>query len=319
VSRGIAALSALAILAIGVALATRPAGPAPEALQGVLVFVSDREGHDELYLRRLPDGRDVRLTYMTEPVADPELSPDGRRVVFGMGGRIGLANLVTGEVAILTLGVDWSDGQPTWRPDGSAVAVVARVARGDPGEIHLLGLDEGGEVDDRHPLTRTPGLDESEPVFSPDGAALVFVRQGGLHLLQLADGLTRRLTTGLRECYGPRFLPSGELAYLWSDGQQFGLDAIELPTGARRTLSQGTIEYRDVTPSPDGRFLAATFVLDLRFRLRELLKPRPTEEIHLLDAAGRPVGVLARAWRYSNRSPDWRGAAGVESGQNPLL
>jgi len=321
VSRGaIGALVALAILAIGAALATRSGGPAPDPVQGVLVFVSDREGHDELYMRHLPDGEDVRVTYLTEPVADPELSPGGRRVVFSVGGRVGVANLATGEVAVLTLGVDWSDAQPTWRPDGDALAVVARGARGDPGEVHLLGLNERGEVTRRHPLTRTPGLDESEPVFSPDGASLVFVRQGGLHLLHLADGLTRRLTTGLRESYGPRFLPTGELACLWSEGQQqFGLDAIELPTGARRTLSQGTIEYRDVAPSPDGRFLAATFVLDLRFRLRQLLKPRPTREIHLLDAAGRPLGVLARAWRFSNRSPDWGGVAGVESDQNPLL
>jgi len=317
--RGIAALAALTLLAIGVAFVRRSGGPAPAAPRGTLVFLSDREGHDELYRRLLPDGEDVRVTYLTEPVADPELSPDGQRVVFSVGGRIGLADLATGAVAMLTLGVDWADEEPTWRPDGRALAVVARRRRGDPGEIHLLGLDERDAVADRRPLTRTPGLDESEPVFAPEGASLVFVRQGGLHLLHLADGLVRRLTTGLRESYGPRFLRSGELACLWSEGQQFGLDVIELPEGARRTLSQGTIEYNDVAPSPDGRFLAATFVLDLRFRLRELLKLRPTREIHLLDASGRPLGILARAWWYSNHSPDWTGPAGVESGQNPLL
>ena len=49
------------------------------------------------------------------------------------------------------------------------------------------------------------------------------------------------------------------------------------------------------------------------------LKLRPTEEIHLLDASGRNLGVLAGAWWYSNHSPDWTGSEGVESRQNPLL
>lgn len=303
---------------IGVLVARRERLPLEE-LRGSLVFVSDQDGHDELYVRYLPDGEDVRLTYLTEPAVDPKLSPDGRRVAFSVGGRIGVASLVTREVGMLTLGVDWSDGQPSWRPDASGFAVASRRGRGERAEIHLLELGPDGGILRRRPLTRTPGIDESEPTFTPDGSSVVFVRQGGLHLLELASGLTRRLTTGLRESYAPRFLPTGELACLWSEEKQFGLDVIDLATGERRTLSQGTVEYRSLAPSPDGRFLATTYSLDLSFRFREILKPRPTREIHLLDGAGRSLGALARAWRFSNHSPDWGGWVGVESTHYPLL
>jgi tricorn protease-like protein len=134
---------------------------------------------------------------------------------------------------------------------------------------------------------------------------VVFVRQDNVVRIDLADGRARRITGGFRRMREPRFLPSGRLVALWTLEKQYGLDVMDVDGKNRETLSQGSTYYRTVRPSPDGRFFAATYTFDLGFHLGEALRLRPTEEVHLLDAAGRPAAVLARSWRQANHSPDW--------------
>jgi len=279
-------------------------GQLPDGLSGNLVYVSDRSGTDSLYVRRLPSPIEVRLTWLGEAVADPAISPDSGRAAYSVGGRIELVHLTTGDTAGLSLGVDWRDAQPAWRPDGRALVVSARRDEGSRADLHLLELQAGGALARRRPLTDTPGVEETEPVFGPQAATLLYASQGGLYELDLESGLTRRLTRGLRECWGARFLPDGDLVWLWQEGKRFGIDRLG-GDGTLRTLRQGAAAYRSVAPSPDGAWLVATQGLDLGFSLGELLKPGPTEQLHLLDAEGRLVATLARAWGHSYHSADW--------------
>jgi Tol biopolymer transport system component len=272
----------------------------PADLAGTLVFVSDRDGRDAVYLRRLPDGADFQLTSLDEPVEDPALSPNGRQVAFSMGGRIGLVTVDTHEVSFVTLGVDWKDATPTWRPDGRAIVVSSRRGSGQSADLHQLTLGAPAGADVRRPLTRTDHMDETSPSFSPDGGSVAFVRGDNVYRLILSDGSTRRLTGGFRLVRQARFLPSGRLLCLWSQGKQFGLDSMDADGGNRETLSQGTAYYRTLAPSPDGRYLAATFSYEsdaLRFRQRE--------EVRLLDARGQPLGTLVKASGNGTHSPHW--------------
>lgn len=268
------------------------------------MFVSDRSGTDALYVRRLPSPIEVRLTWLAEPVADPAIAPDSGRAAYATDGRIELVHLTTGDTRSLSLGAGWRDAEPAWRPDGRALVVSARRDPGSRADLHLLELEPGGALAKRRPLTDTPGIEETQPVFGPDAATLIYASQGGLYELDLESGLTQRLTRGLQECWGARFLPDGDLVWLWREGKRFGIDRLGVD-GARRTLRQGATAYRSVAPSPDGAWLVATLGLDLGFGLSELLKPHPTEELHLLDAEGRLVATLARAWGYSYHSADW--------------
>jgi len=297
----------LAVLgAVGFAFLRPRDQPLPAGVAGTLVFVSDRDGIDSLYTRRLPAGPEERLTFLNEPVREPAVSPDGRRAAFSMGGRIGIVSLSSGDVRFPTLGVDWQDGSPCWRPDGQALVVSSRRPGDANADLHLLlSLDAGAGQSERRPLTSTPGLDEEAPVFGPDGSFVVFVRQDNVVRIDLADGRARRMTGGFRRMREPRFLPSGRLVALWALEKQYGLDVMDADGKNRETLSQGSTYYRTVRPSPDGRFFAATYTFDLGFHLGEALRLRPTEEVHLLDAAGRPAAVLARSWRHANHSPDW--------------
>ncbi len=277
----------------------------PPDLAGTLVFVSDRGGADTLYARTLPSGPDRRLSYFTEAVRDPALSPDHQRLAFSVGGRIGVVTLATGDVRLLTFGVDWRDSKPAWRADGQALVVASRKPGENAHDVHLLSpLDSrGGTL--RAPLTLTKGLDESEPVLSPDGTSLVFVREDNLFRQDSEGGRTRRLTGGFRKTRAPRFRADGRLLCLWAQEKQFGIDVLDADGKNRETLSAGTAYYRNLTPSPDGRYFAATFSFDLRFHPIYALRPRHVEAIHLLDARGNFVAPLVQAFGDSNHSPEW--------------
>lgn len=302
-------VTAVALAVVGLQWSTGRE-PLPPGLRGLLVFVSDRSGSDALYLRRFPAGPDVRLTALLEPTREPAFSPDGRDVAFSMGGRVGVVSVASREVRILTLGIDWRDSSPSWRPDGKGLAVVARRNANDNGDIHLLELQEG-EVK-RSPVTQTPGMEESTPRFGSDGTFLVFVREDALFRLDLATGKTRRLTGGFRQVYHPRVLSSGRILYLWREDKRFGIDVIDASGKGRETLREGHVYYRTLAPSPDGRFFAATFTYDLGFHPADALKLRQTEEVRLLDAQGVPLATLARSWRSTNMSPDWA-SGGVDT------
>lgn len=281
--------------------------PLPTDLRGTLAFVSDREGSDSLYVKRLPDGEERRLTVEAEPVREPALSPDATRVAFAVGGRIGLASVDSGDVRLLTLGVDWKDASPAWLPGGRSLLVSSRRALGEMADLHLLTFGSPQPTPaqvERRPLTSSSGFDEISPLVSRDGTAVIFLRADSLFRLELKSGRIKRLTGGFRRYRTGRLLPSGRLLALWTQDKQYGMDVMDTDGGNRQTLSEGSVFYRNVAASPDGRYLAATFSFDLGFHPLEALR-RQSEQIHLLDANGRRLGVLGRSWRSGNHSPDW--------------
>ncbi len=296
----------VALLVLVAGALTRGDAPLPRDARGLLIYVSDHEGADALYALLLTDGPERRLTRTPDPAREPALSPDGTRVAFSTGGRIALADVATGEVRVLTLGVLRRDASPAWSPDGRSLVITSRAPAESNADLHVLALPEAPEGRiERRPLTVTPGLDEREPAFSPDGTWVAFVREESVVRLTLKDGRTKRLTSGMRRSHAPTFAPDGRLLYLWNADKQFGLDAIGAESKERLNLSTGTAFYRTLAPSPDGRYLAATFTYDLGFHPLEALKLRSTEELHLLDARGVPVGIARRSRRHSYHSPVW--------------
>lgn len=291
------------LLAVGW-LVLRPGAPLPPGLPGAIVFVSARDGTPALYWRRLPRDRERRLTFGSEAVGEPAVSPDGTRVAFSMNGRIGVVAVASGEVAILTLGVDWKDAQPAWLPDGRRLVVSARRRTGEPAGLHLLDPAADGTVG-RSPLTQPRASDDTSPAPSPDGTFVVFVREEHLMRVDLADGRVRRLTGGFKRERSPRFLPGGRIVCAWSEGKKHGIDVIDAEGKSRVALAEGGAFHRTIAPSPDGRFLVATLTWDAGFRPLDALLGAQKEEVVLLDASGRGLGRLEASRRHANHSPDW--------------
>ncbi len=302
--RAYAAAALVAAIALLLAWLVLTRGPElPPDLPGSLVFVSDRDGASALYVRPLPRGRERRLTNFSEPLRDPAVSPDGARVAFSMSGRLGVVELSSGEVTMLTLGVDWKDAQPSWLPDGRRLVVSVRKRVGEPAALHLVQPNPAGPAS-RQPLTGVRGGDDLAPAVSPDGTFVVFVREDRLMRVSLRDGHVARLSGGFKRERSPRFLAPDRIVCAWSEGKRHGIDVIELATKGRRTLVEGGTYYRTLAPSRDGRFLAATRSFDAA------LPPLggffgQKEEIELLDGQGRMVALLEASRRHASHSPDW--------------
>jgi Tol biopolymer transport system component len=280
------------------------AQPLPPGMTGAIVFVSDKDGVPALYWHRLPRDRERRLTVSSEPVGEPKVSPDGTRVAFSMNGRIGVVAVATGELQVLTLGVDWKDAEPAWLPDGKRLVVATRRRAGDPAGLHLLALASDG-APARSPLTQPLAGGDSSPAPSPDGSFVVFVREEHLMRVDFADGRVRRLTGGFKRERSPRFLGPGRIVCAWSEGKRHGLDLIDSEGKLRETLAEGGPFYRTVAPSPDGRFLAVTQSWDASFSPLAALLGTEREQVVLLDAGGRELARLTASRRHASHSPDW--------------
>jgi len=277
-------------------------------LPGRLVYVSDRGGRDGLYLRALETGEERALDGFGEAARDPACAPDAHRVAFSMGGRIAVVDVAGGELRVLTLGVDQLDREPDWRGDGRALVITSRRHRDAPADIHELDLEGDPRAPlgvTRRALTQTDGLDERSPVYGYNGSFVVFVREDGLFRLDLAGGTPRRLTSGFKRYRAPRLLSDGRFVAPWSLGKAHGIDILTADGQLRGTIGEGTIYYESAAPSPDGRFLAATFGYDLSFTLRDALRPRGSREIRALDLDGRALGALVTSWRHAHHSACW--------------
>jgi Tol biopolymer transport system component len=181
---------------------------------------------------------------------DPDVSPDGRRVVFArkMGDHSDLWTMPIegGEASLLTSslpGVEWSG--PRFSPRGDGV-VAARLLPG--GWLDLVRVDVGtGEV---RQLTHDRARDV-EPAFTPDGSAVVFHsdRDGvsNVYRLDLAEGTLRRLTNVLGGASAPDVSPDGRWL-AWSDYSSRGYDVRVAPLDA--ASAQPARPFVDERPAP---------------------------------------------------------------------
>ena len=135
-----------------------------------IVFVSGRDGNNELY-RMDADGANLhRLTVHPANDETPDWSPDNQWILF-VSNRDGNADLFRisaggADPVRLTFGPE-EDLYPSWSPDGSQIAWVRR--SGQEGIIWVMNAD-GSEA---RPVTEAHRL-AARVRWSPDGAYLAF-------------------------------------------------------------------------------------------------------------------------------------------------
>jgi len=182
----------------------------PDGNQIAYVWKGEKDDNIDVYVKQIGVEKPLRLT--SDPSADfcALWSPDGQNVAFVRYTEAGAAIFMVpasggAESKLLTLGSNvpfppaWD-----WSPDGKFIAFTDKPSKDEPAKIFLISPDTLA----RHPLTaptRNLGgvefvnLGDSEPVFSPDGQSVAFVRQNSLvsadiYIVPIAGGEPRRLT-----------------------------------------------------------------------------------------------------------------------------
>ncbi len=227
-------------------------------------FVSDRKGGQQnIHLYTLGKGERAVTTFSNGRVLFPNLSYDGKTLVFERDFGIWRLDTATGKAdpVPVTLrgapsGPDPSDRVTvtggftglTVSPDGKKLAFVAR------GEIWAASREGGAAVR----LTRSPEADAA-PDWSPDSTRLVWLSDGdGVRHVMMHDfpkKETRAVTTGTGIFATPVWSPDGKrLAYVANGGEIRVWTAAD---GAEKAVHKAPMgRNAGLAWSPDGEWLA---------------------------------------------------------------
>lgn len=184
------------------------------------------------------------------------LSPDHTQIVFDLQGTLFKMPVGGGKASPITDAL-FDARQPTWSPDGSALAFQSN--RDGHWKIWVIGAN--GE--NPHALSSDP-FDEREPSWSPDGKSIAFTstRNGKFDIWarSLADGTVRQLSFGAGGNSRASWSPDGsQIAYLSDRPNAAGIYVSDLQGQEHQAASIKLSRGPSIAPAgvptwmPDGK------------------------------------------------------------------
>ncbi len=257
------------MLIVAALIGTATASPAHAAFPGAngkIVFSSNRDGNDEIYVMNA-DGS-ARIDLSRNPASDtqPEWSPSGTQIAF--------ASDRSGEYEVYVMNADGSGvtqlttGGPNTRPvftaDGKYIVFTS--TRDGNSEIYRMELDGSDQTN----LTNDPG-DDRLPAAAPKGDRILFQssRTGFARLYIMSDegGVAREVPGGPLQELDGNWAPRGNgLTFLGNNG---GFSEFDVYTArvngsdvTNLTNTPGRVEF-DPIWSPSGRQIVFEGCTDL--------------------------------------------------------
>jgi Tol biopolymer transport system component len=315
-------LCALVLIGSG-GLAT-PALAAFPGENGKILFESFRAGGPERDIWTVgPGGRNpVKLTPGSEAF-DGRASwrPDGRKIVF-MSDRATPGNptppgFPDPDFEIFVMNADGSnptqitfneydDDAPAWSPDGKQIVFQRDFdpVRGES-DYDILTMHANG-TQERN-LTSSPGVQDTDADWSPDGGTIAFVSNDQVNTITPDGSGARRLTVNGGFDGDPNWSPDGRRIAFTSDRDAteetpFQSEIYVMRADGRDQTRLTFHELSDFYPawSPDGRRIAFT-----SFRDATAGGGESNAEIYTMRADGQQLTNVTRNLAFDG-SPDWQ-------------
>ena len=196
----------------------------------------------------------------------PAWSPDGRTIAFFSDSEIYLMNADGSEHRPLTRPLTPGKRSLAWSPDGRKLAFLNDDDRQFRFNLYVVGSDGSGlrNLTSKLAAARSgfgAGAPASDPVWSPDGRKLAFVRLNARHGIYVvkADGSgLRNLTPKPVGAYAdPAWSPDGrKLAFVSERDGNSDVYVMNANGSGQRSLTRNPAYDADPAWSPDGRTIA---------------------------------------------------------------
>lgn len=221
---------------------------------GKILFVSNRDGNEEIYVMELDGRNQTRLTQNPGRDIDPQWSPDGTKIAFlsERGNEIGLYVMNTdgSQQKLLTPSILFKDGEFSWAPDSTRVVYSSFIDNNSD----LSVIDVRGSTEQN--LTATDTQWELSSSWSPDGTKIAFY---SLYLHEYfminSDGsdLTKIVDVPSDAWSQPQWSPGGLYVLVIASSEIF---SVNQKTSELTQLTNNQNYDASPAPSPDGRRIA---------------------------------------------------------------
>ncbi len=220
-----------------------------------VAFVSNSDGHYNLYVGLISGGTLVQITHDTNLKDRPSWSPDGSEIAYAQLNNSGTWDIwevqaLGGTPRRLILNAT----DPAWSPDGHSLA-YENTATG------TIWISDSSGQNARALTPAAPPLLDVDPSFSPDGRRVGFViRPGGPHgelaVVDLDSGKVRQLTHDNALALSPAWSRDGVSIYFASSrGGTMNIWKIPAAGGMPEQVTAGRGDDAQLDVSKDGKII----------------------------------------------------------------
>lgn len=257
-----------------------------------IVFISNRDNNDELYMMDYDGRNQMRLTFNKIKDYMPAWSANGKEIAYTSYRKnkasLYILNPYEGKITEVTS--QGTNFAPSFSPDGKKIAFCSTLEEGNP-EIYVASSD-GTNV---RRLTFNKAIDTA-PSWSPTSREIAFTSDRGgtpqIYIMDAEGSNVRRVSFGGGYHDAPAWSPTGDrIVYVSRVDQIFDIYVLNLRTNQIIKLTESNARNESPSWSPDGRHIVFSSNLT------------GTIQLYSIDYDGANLKRLTS--RGENKLPDW--------------